>query len=410
MDTRYEHPALAKLWAPQRTINYWTYVEQAVAAAQAQADLIPADAAAAIQAATPPGSGEVAYWEGVTQHDVAGFVRALQDRVLDEDAKRWVHYGLASSDVVDTANAMRLRDAAHLLADEAVILREALSNRALDHRETYRIGRTHGQAAEPVKFAAQLRRLRAVVARAANGLLTNPVPMKLSGPVGSGAYNPPDIENLVMQQSGLSADGCASQVVARDYYTTWAFHVLQLALAVEGIATEIRLSAQTGIEEIAEPFGAEQVGSSSMPHKRNPVRSERLCGLARLARGLFLPILETSGALWGERDISNSSVERVALRDLVVLTGWMLSECTDLVTDLVVDAERMRDNLARDLPLPTSSAQLWLAIQAGQDREATHARLRRGQTAVEWRTDQPRPEYEVEYLAASRPEWYYRNG
>lgn len=404
MDTRYEHPGLALLWAPDTTLLYWHTVECVVALAQGRSGRIPADSAQAIAQSPPPTPDEVAAEEERTRHDLAAFVHCMA-RNVPEPHRRWVHYGLTSSDVVDTANAIRAKRATEVIRRETDALLDALQNMGERYRHALRIGRTHGQHAEPTSFGHQCLALRSRVLRAQWHLTNLPLPMKLSGPVGTGAYNPPPIQRSVAHELGLTLDPHSTQVVARDYYTTWAHGLVLLACACEAIATEIRIGAQTEIDELVEPFLPGQVGSSAMPHKRNPVRSERLVGLARVARGLFLPVLETTGALWGERDISNSSVERSALRDLTVLVGWMVAETVDLVQNLVVDVDQMEATV-REQRLPSSAARLWLAVRHGVDREEAYRDIQSPGAG----TDAPRdPSTWDDWDAASDPLWYLRN-
>jgi adenylosuccinate lyase len=297
---------------------------------------------------------------------------------MAEPGPVWLHHGLTSSDLVDTANAYRF----HLATEELVLLAHRLTGEIdyliTRHDGLVRVGRTHGQQAEPVLFSDQLNRWRAALARARDAVTRESPPMKLSGAVGSYAYNSRAVEGTVARRLGLRADTSASQVVARDHYSSWAFGVVALANVCERIATEIRLGAQSEIAEFSERFNEGRVGSTAMPHKRNPVRSERICGLARVARGFLVPILETDAGLWGERDISNSSVERIALRNLVVLVGWMLTETQGILFDLEVHDQQMARHLA-NLPLPTPAAQLYVAAQFGHPREYAHRMISGGQ-------------------------------
>lgn len=401
MDSRYTHHRLADLWSRHTTIGYWTCVEQATADAQAKLGLIPLEAARAINAAGPPSVAMVDAAEFRTHHDLAAFVEAFSN-LVEAAHRRWVHHGLTSSDIVDTANAIRISQATRILCGDAQKLTHELA--ALGQRHpVWRLGRTHGQAADPVRFDWQMARLAAAVDRAANALEVGGVPMKLSGPVGSYAYNPEGVEFTVAQDLGLDVCQHSSQVVPRDFYARWAFDVVQLACAVEAIATEIRIGAQDGIDELTEYFEPGQVGSSAMPHKHNPIRSERLCGLARVARAYLFPILETSGGLWSERDISNSSVERVALRDLACLTGWMVTEATAVVQGLLVHNVTIADNLAT-LALPTPAARLWHAVRSGVERDVAYQHIQKGESGVQAAENNWR-----EWDLMSRVEWYGLN-
>lgn len=403
----YRHPEIDNLWTQRFTLDMWTAVEQATAAAQAVHGLIPDEAADAISQTKPPPVGEVHRHEKRTHHDVAAFVAAFAESTYAV-GRPYVHLGLTSSDLVDTGNALRATRINEILSATSWHLAETLLTLARTHRDTPRLARTHGQAAEPTSFGIQLHRLSIRVSRARYGLERNPLPMKLSGAVGQYTYNPPEIENAVMRHFNLPADGAATQVVGRDYYAAWAFTMVQLAGAVESIATEIRLAAQSGIDEIREGFGDEQVGSTAMPHKRNPIRSERLCGLARVAFGFLHPIFSTANGLWGERDISNSSVERESLRSLSGLVGWMVTECADLVANLEIRHDRMGSNLARELDLPTPAARLWMSQRLGASRdEATRQIQENAAILVGSRVDDQG--VWADETLAREPEWYWRN-
>lgn len=389
----YRHTELDNLWTQRFTIDMWTAIEQATACAQAQHGLIPNEAANAISQTKPPPVSTVHQYEKRTRHDVAAFVAAFTNATY-AIGRPYVHLGLTSSDLVDTANALRATKINTILGALSWHLAESLRTLANEHRDTPRLARTHGQAAEPTSFGIQLHRLANRVSRARYGLERTPLPMKLSGAVGQYTYNPPEIENAVMQHFDLPADGAATQVVSRDYYAAWAFSMVQLVGAVEAIATEIRLASQTGIDEICEGFADEQVGSTAMPHKRNPIRSERLCGLARVAFGFMHPIFSTASGLWGERDISNSSVERESLRSLSGLVGWMVNECVDLVASLEVDTVAMANNLSMAFRLPSPAAIQW-KLQSSEGLGWERAR---------------RMADDVVYVeGAEQPEWYWRN-
>lgn len=405
MDSRYSHPQIAALRHPQAQYTRWAQVEREVAAAQAHEGLIPEEAATAICDTRAPTPHEVEHFERETRHDVAAFLIAFGNLVGVEH-KRWIHYGLTSSDLVDTANARSLYYADRtLLAGVRNLGAQLRAHTDAWYPNLIRLGRTHGQPAEPIPFSRQLERLWAGLLRGRAYLTRSQVPMKLSGPVGTYAYNPPAVEARVAGALALSVDAYSSQVVGRECYAAHAAAVLSLATACEQIGWFIRSGARDG--ELSEAFDRGQVGSSSMPHKRNPVRAERLCGLARVARGYLMPILETAGALLDERDISNSSVERVALWDLIELTAWMLDEAADLIAGMKVHERQIADNL-RGLALPTPAARLWMSVQLGSDREEAHRYISNGGDGA-MGAHINIPEVWEAYNAAMEPAWYARH-
>jgi adenylosuccinate lyase len=327
--------------------------------------------------------------EEVTRHDTAAFVDVVHERMGIPDAS-WVHYGLTSSDVVDTALCLQLTRAMDVLLHDAAALVAALAARARETIDVPVAGRTHGMFAEPTTFGAkfallclQAERDRTRLARARTGIAVG----KLSGAVGTYSAIDPAVEAHVCSSLGLTPVP-ATQVLARDRHAEVLYACAAVATTAETFGTEVRLLARSDVGEVAEPFGEGQKGSSSMPHKRNPVRSERLCGLARVVRGYLVPGLEDV-ALWHERDISHSSVERVVLPDAIELTGYLLREATSLVTGLVIDAARARENLEeRSLGLVYSQSVLLALVGHGLTRDAAYRIVQRA-AAEAAKTERP---------------------
>ncbi len=336
---------MARLWTDERRFAIWLEVELLVCEALASRGEIPAAAVAELRARARVDPARVRAIEAEVRHDVIAFVSAVAETV--GDVGRYLHLGLTSSDVIDTAFAVQLRDAADLLLNELGRLRGAVARQARAHAHTVMIGRTHGMHAEPITLGLKLaswytqlgraaRRLGAARAEIATG--------KLSGAVGTFANVDPDIERVVLARLGLAPEPIATQVVARDRHAAFFGALALLAAGIERIAVEIRHLQRTEVGELAEPFGPGQKGSSAMPHKRNPVLAENLCGLARLVRGYAGAALENV-ALWHERDISHSSVERVIAPDATTLMDFMLVRATEMIDGLVVRPEAMARNL-----------------------------------------------------------------
>jgi adenylosuccinate lyase len=369
---------MGALWTDEARFGAMLRVELAVARAQAAAGRIPAEALAAIEGRARIDVARIAEIERTTDHDVIAFVSQVAETVGPEG--RWLHLGLTSSDVVDTALAIQCRAAAERLEADFGAAVAAVVGRARVQATTPMMGRTHSVHAEPttlgVKLAGwafELDRARARVRSAAADLATG----KLSGPVGTYSHLEPELEAVALEDLGLAVDPAASQIVARDRHAAF---VAALALAggsIERFATEVRNLQHTEIGELSEPFRKGQKGSSAMPHKRNPILSERLAGLARLLRGYAAAALEDQ-ALWHERDISHSSVERVVLPDATILLDYMLVRFTGLVTDLGVHADRMAVNLAADQGLAASGRVLLALVDpGGLSREAAYALVQR---------------------------------
>lgn len=378
MIPRYTLPEMGALWTDQARFEAMLRVEIAVARAQAQRGLVPRDAYEAIAARARVDVGRIAELERTTDHDVIAFVSQVAETV--GPAGRYLHLGLTSSDVLDTGLALQCRAAAdRLLADlDAAIA--VLVRRAREHADTVMMGRTHSVHAEPITFgvklagwAFELDRDRSRIRTAAAELATG----KLSGPVGTYSHVDPEIEADVLTSLGLAVDPVSTQIVQRDRHAAFLAAVAVTGGSLERFATEIRNLQHTEIGEVQEPFRSGQKGSSAMPHKRNPILSERLAGMARLLRGYALAALEDQ-ALWHERDISHSSVERVALPDATILLDYMLVKFTGLLEGLTVRAERMRENLERGLGLHASGRVLLALVEeAGLSREQAYAIVQR---------------------------------
>ena len=375
MIERYTRPEMGRVWSDAHKYELWCRVEVLVLEAHARAGTVPADSVPPVRAAPPPAPQAVAALEAVTGHDVIAFLSAWADNTVPREAAAYVHFGMTSSDLLDTALALQLTEATGLLLAGSAALTAALRDHALAHRGTLRVGRTHGIHAEPdvwghrvADFAFAMARCAARLRRAREAVAVG----KLSGPVGTYSNIDPAIEARVLAELGLRPADVASQVVFRDGIVEWLCVLALVASVCEAVALEIRLGQQTEIAELAEPFGRGQKGSSAMPHKRNPVRAERVCGLARVVRAQVVPVMEGI-PLWHERDISHSSTERVALPDAAAVTDFLLAETTALITGLDVDAARMRANLDATRGLIYSSAVLLELVAAGMSREDAYA-------------------------------------
>jgi len=375
MIERYTLPEMGRLWSEAHKYELWCRVERLVLEAHARAGTVPADSVEPVRSAPPPTPEAVAAVEAVTDHDVIAFLTAWADNTTPRSAAAWVHYGMTSSDLLDTALAVQLAEASDLLIAKATRLVAVLRDHAMAHRDTLRAGRTHGVHAEPdtwghrvADFAFGLARSRDRIARAREAVAVG----KLSGPVGSYSNIDPAIEAEVMPALGLRAADVASQVVMRDGIAEWVSALAVAATVCEAVALEVRHGQRTEVRELAEPFRSGQKGSSSMPHKKNPIRSERICGLARVVRGYVTPVTEGI-PLWHERDISHSSVERIALPDAAIATDYLLHLTTSLVEGLTVDAARMRANLDSTGGLIYSSAVLLELVSSGLAREDAYA-------------------------------------
>ena len=399
MIPRYTTPEMAELWSERSKLATWLEVELAALDAQAELGWVPREVAQRVrQRARVPDPERVReVEERETHHDVVAFLRVVSEG-LGEDA-RYLHRGLGSSDVVDTATAVLLVQATDLLLTELDRLLEVTRQLADRHRYTLMAGRTHGVQAEPITFGckvatwiAELERGRQRLEDAREAVRVG----KLSGEVGNYAHLPPSVEASVCQRLGLRPDPASSQVVQRDRHAHYVTALAVVAGSLERIATEVRSLQRTEIREVEEPFAAGQTGSSAMPHKRNPITSERVVGLSRMLRGCAVTALENQ-ALWGERDITHSSNERIVLSGATTLLHYMLRKTRQVLAGLRVDPERMRRNLESTGGLVYSHRVLLRLVELGMSREDAYAAVQRAAAAV-WEEVSPAPDALVRRL------------
>lgn len=377
MIERYSTPRMAAVWSEQHKLAVWRAVEVLVVEAWVQLGVAPEESAAA--AASSPEVDIVAWKEreAVTHHDVAAFVDLLAASV--GEGGEWIHYGLTSSDVLDTASGVLLKESGELLLEAVAELFDTVKEKALEYRDTVMIGRTHGIWAEPTSFGLKLANWALEVERdherlvdAVNGVSYG----KISGAVGTYAHTPPDVETYVCGALGLNVEPASTQVIPRDRHAHFLSVIALIGSSIERFATEIRHLQRSEVGEVRESFGKGQKGSSAMPHKRNPIASENLTGVSRLLRGYASAGLENV-ALWHERDISHSSVERVALPDATILLHYALVRIQRLIENLVVDEERMLANLESTNGLVYSQAVLLALIDSGLTRDEAYRLVQR---------------------------------
>jgi adenylosuccinate lyase len=369
---RYTRPEIGAVWTAERRMQRWLEVELAATEALAGEGVVPEEAARAGRERAAFTVEAVEERERTTGHDVAAFVDVVADSIGEEG--RWIHYGLTSSDVLDTALALQLRDAGEIVVGRAREYRDALIDRAFEYRETLTVGRTHGVHAEPTTFGLRLagfafeadrnlRRLERAFEEVRVG--------KLSGAVGTYASLPPAIEARVMEALGLRAEDISTQVVPRDRHAELLGSIALAGAGLERFATEVRNLQRTEVREVEEPFGTGQKGSSAMPHKRNPILAERLTGLARVLRGYAQTGYENV-ALWHERDISHSGAERVVLPDSTILIDYMQHLGTRLASGMTVHTERMKANLDLTYGALYSQRALTALVASGRERDAAY--------------------------------------
>ncbi len=369
MISRYTRPEIGAVWTAERRLQRWLEVELAATEALAAEGVVPADAAQACRERASFTVEDVEERERTTGHDVAAFVDVVAGSIGEEG--RWIHYGLTSSDVLDTALALQLRDAGEIALGGARAYRDALIDRALEHRATLSVGRTHGVHAEPTTFGLRLagfafeadRNLRRLE-RAFEGVRVG----KLSGAVGTYASLPPAIEARVMEVLDLRPEDISTQVVPRDRHAELLGSIALAGAGLERFATEVRNLQRTEVREVEEPFGAGQKGSSAMPHKRNPILAERLTGLARVLRGYAQTGFENV-ALWHERDISHSGAERVVLPDSTILIDYMQRLGTRLASGMTIHTDRMEANLELTYGALYSQRALTALVESGMKRD-----------------------------------------
>jgi adenylosuccinate lyase len=377
MISRYTHPEMGRIWSDQRRYETWLLVETAAADAMAAAGIVPAEAARDIRERGGFDIARIEEIEQTTQHDVIAFTTAVAEKV--GPSARWLHFGLTSSDVIDTAQAIQMREACDVILKGLDALSTAVRDRAFEHRRTPMIGRTHGVHAEPMTFGLKLALWYAEIGRDVERILRARAVIrvgKLSGAVGTFAHLPPDIETEVCRRLDLEPAPVASQVIQRDRHAELMFALAVTAASLEKFALEIRGLQKTEIGEVEEPFASGQKGSSAMPHKRNPIGCEQIVGLARLLRGNAHAALENI-ALWHERDISHSSVERVILPDSFIALDHMLRRFTRIVRGMVVHVDRMKANLERSRGVVFSGSVLLELARKGVSREQAYEWVQR---------------------------------
>ena len=368
---RYTRAEMGRVWSDANKYARWLDVEIAAAETLADAGQVPQEAAAAIRAKAKADPARINEIESHVKHDVIAFTMAVGETIGDPAAARWLHYGMTSNDVVDTAQALLVRDASRLIEKNLVIFGEILDLRAHEFRHTPQIGRTHGIHAEPITFGLKIAnwfaenqrniaRFRDAAAQMAIG--------KISGAVGNASHLGPEIEEKICKRLGLNVAPVASQVIQRDRHAHYVSTLALIAAALEKIALEIRHLQRTEVREAEEPFAHEQRGSSAMPHKRNPVTCEQVCGLARVVRSNMLAAFEDV-SLWHERDISHSSVERIILPDSTILVDYMLNKMTTIVGEMRVFPKRMLQNLESTHGLVYSGQLLQDVVEKGMPRD-----------------------------------------
>ncbi len=378
MIERYTRPAMGAVWSEQRKYECWLEVELVASEALAELGEVPASAAQSLREHAAFDLGRIQQIEREVRHDVIAFTTAVAERMKAQgqgEASRWLHYGLTSNDVVDTAQALQIKDASSLISAGLDDFSHALEKLARHHKDTVQIGRTHGMHAEPITFGLKVaswwdefKRHRTRFHAAAEDIRVG----KISGAVGTFAHISPEAEERICARLGLKPAAITSQVLSRDLHAHYVAVLAGIASTLDKIAVEIRHLQRTEVREAAEPFAAGQKGSSAMPHKRNPVTCEQISGLARVVRANAHAAFENV-ALWHERDISHSSVERIILPDSTILIDYLLARTTWLISGLVVDADRMRRNLELTRGLVFSGQLLLELAAAGMLREEAYS-------------------------------------
>jgi adenylosuccinate lyase len=391
MIARYTRAAMGAIWSDQHKYECWLAVELAASEALAELGEVPPEAAASLRLHAAFDLDRIQEIEREVRHDVIAFTTAVADRMQAlgaAEASRWLHYGMTSNDVVDTAQALQIRDASALIAAGVEELLAALRTLAFEHKHTVQIGRTHGIHAEPITFGLKValwwdefRRHRERFASAAEEIRVG----KISGAVGTFAHIGPEAEERICARLGLRAAPITSQVLSRDLHAHYIAVLAGIACSLDKIALEIRHLQRTEVREAEEPFASGQKGSSAMPHKKNPIVCEQICGLARVVRANAQAAFENV-ALWHERDISHSSVERVILPDSTILIDYLLAKAKWLITGLRVNAPRMQRNLEETKGLIFSGQLLLDLAAAGMLREDAY-RLVQAHAMQSWETD-----------------------
>jgi adenylosuccinate lyase len=391
MIPRYTRPEMGRIFSDENRFEQWLAVELAASEALAETGEVPADAARALRQHAAFDVARIHEIEREVKHDVIAFTTAVAEKMAtagQADASRWLHYGLTSNDVVDTAQALVLQQASKVLKSDCEALLASLERRAFEFKHTVEIGRTHGMHAEPITFGLKLalwydemKRNLARLDAASEDLRVG----KISGAVGAFGHIGPEAEEKICVRLGLKPADIASQVIARDRHAAWIAALALLTATLEKIALEVRHLQRTEVREVEEKFSAGQKGSSAMPHKRNPVTSEQICGLARVVRGNLNAAIEDV-ALWHERDISHSSVERVILADSAILSDYLLAKTIWLIDGMRVYPERMLKNLESTHGLIFSGQLLLDLAAAGMLREQAY-RVVQSHAMRAWESD-----------------------
>ncbi len=388
MIPRYTRQEMGHVWSDANKFAKWLEVEIAAAETLTEAGQVPKEAAAVIRTRAKIDVARIQELEARVKHDVIAFTMAVSESIGDPTAARWLHYGLTSNDVVDTAQALQVREASKLIERALVTFGEILDLRAHEFRHTPQIGRTHGIHAEPITFGLKIANWFAEnqrnIARFRDAAAQMEVG-KISGAVGNASHLGPEMEERICKRLGLAVAPVASQVIQRDRHAQYLSSLALIAASLERIALEIRHLQRTEVREVEEPFGGEQRGSSAMPHKRNPVMCEQVCGLARLVRSNMLAAFENVD-LWHERDISHSSVERVILPDSTILVDYMLSKMITIVGEMRVFPERMLRNLKSTHGLVFSGQLLQDLVEKGMPREDAYKAVQENAMAA-WESD-----------------------
>ncbi|MGA2420471.1 MAG: adenylosuccinate lyase [Candidatus Acidiferrum sp.] len=374
MIPRYTREQMGRVWSDQNKFAKWLDVELAATETLSEAGRVPKEAAAAIRARAKIDVARINELEARVKHDVIAFTMAVGESIGDPSVARWLHYGMTSNDVVDTAQALQVRDASLLIERALVTFAEVLDLRAHEYQRTPQIGRTHGVHAEPITFGLKIANWFAEnqrnIARFRDAAKEMAVG-KISGAVGNASHLGPEIEEKICKRLGLTAAPVASQVIQRDRHAQYLNSLALIAALLEKIALEIRHLQRTEVREAEEHFGGEQRGSSAMPHKRNPVTCEQICGLARVVRSNMLAAHQDI-ALWHERDISHSSVERIILPDSTILVDYMLAKMTTLVGEMRVFPARMLRNLESTHGLVYSGQLLQDLVEKGMPHDEAY--------------------------------------
>jgi adenylosuccinate lyase len=386
--SRYTREEMGRVWSDANKYSKWLEVELAATETLAESGEVPKQAAASICGRAKVDAVRINEIEARVKHDVIAFTINVGESIGDPDAARWLHYGMTSNDVVDTAQALLVRDASRLIEAGLAKFGEVLFRRAQEFRKTPQIGRTHGIHAEPITFGLKIANWYAENQRNIGRFEDAAAQMrvgKISGAVGNASHLGPDIEERICQRLGLNVAPVASQVIQRDRHAHYLSTLAIIAATLEKIAIEIRHLQRTEVREAEEPFGGEQRGSSAMPHKRNPVVCEQISGLARLVRSNMIAAFENIG-LWHERDISHSSVERIILPDSTILIDYMLAKMTTVVADMRVFPERMLRNLDATQGLVFSGQLLQDLVEKGMPRDDAYKAVQEN-AMVAWETD-----------------------